>query len=544
VTSETRGPRVPTTPVASGTGRHRWIAVALVPIVLVGVLGVASAGPDPEQRFAIDLSDVIPSRTSRPTAVATATPPVATPLPRHEWYTGPAAPIGSTLAYVGDRVRLFHFASGRLGDTTLAKSGRDVLLRSATGGTVCLCWTTADDGRTRTLDLVEIGVAGNERKRATITHLPPNDPEVTSPTSIEATIAAAPDGRYAYLARVRDSTDGWRVGIAAIDLLSGAITDSRELDAALGGSASARATLAWPTMSVGADGRHALVSAAASQVGPDGRTIERRSAWIVALDGPTVGPVTRAAALEELPLDACGFVGFVSSDVVAVACMDRETEPATGLIFRRFDSAGRPLPDGPRSSIGDVWPPLINVTDGVAYFWHPRQHALVAADVVGGDARRAVITDELANPLMVARRGPRPEPGSPVTWSTGLPSGHMGKSRIIGSPDGRLLFAAGIGQRGGSSGIWVFDALTLRLIERWPASASYESLAMFDGGRWLLAVGRPGVADDGRPAEWETSVTIHDTSTGRPVVRFGDFGSDTTLTFPPPRPLAPAPPSG
>jgi hypothetical protein len=131
-----------------------------------------------------------------------------------------------------------------------------------------------------------------------------------------------------------------------------------------------------------------------------------------------------------------------------------------------------------------------------------------------------------------------------VRWSTGLPPGHMGTSRIAGSPDGRLLYAAGVGQRGGSSGIWVFDAHTLRLLERWPASAAYESLALLDDGRWLLAIGRPGVADDGRPADWKTSVTVHDTRTGRPVVRFGDFGRDTTLTFPAPRPLAAAPPPG
>lgn len=113
---------------------------------------------------------------------------------------------------------------------------------------------------------------------------------------------------------------------------------------------------------------------------------------------------------------------------------------------------------------------------------------------------------------------------------------------LVGSPDGRVLSAVGVGPHpGSSSGIWVFDTHTLRLLERWPALASYESMTLFEDGRWLAAVGRPGLTAAGGPARWGTSVTVHDTVTGRPVLRIGDLGTDDAVAFPWPGPVAATP---
>ncbi len=84
----------------------------------------------------------------------------------------------------------------------------------------------------------------------------------------------------------------------------------------------------------------------------------------------------------------------------------------------------------------------------------------------------------------------------------------------------------------------MFEARTLRLLERWPALTSYTAISLFeggrwfDGGRWLAAAGRPGVTAGGDPADWASSVTILDTTTGRPILRLGDLGTDEPIRFP------------
>ncbi|HEY8198460.1 MAG TPA: hypothetical protein VIF44_01715, partial [Candidatus Limnocylindrales bacterium] len=108
----------------------------------------------------------------------------------------------------------------------------------------------------------------------------------------------------------------------------------------------------------------------------------------------------------------------------------------------------------------------------------------------------------------------------------------------VGSQDGQLLFAIGRGpEPDSSSGVWVFDARTLELLERWPAKASYASLAVLDGGRFMAAIGSPGVDESGGRARWGTSMTVHDILTGLPVVRIGDLAPGEHVTVPWPLPV-------
>jgi hypothetical protein len=186
--------------------------------------------------------------------------------------------------------------------------------------------------------------------------------------------------------------------------------------------------------------------------------------------------------------------------------------------------------------------PLLDVMNGVAYAWNG--HALLAADLLRGDWRSADSpSGDRDNPGAIVIEGERPQPGPPTTWSDGRSAADGPRERtLVGSPDGRLLYAIGTGSDpGSSSGIWVYDAQTLQPIERWPALASYESVTLFEDGRWLAAVGRPGVTATGGPAEWGTSITIHDTTTGRPVLRIGDLQTDEDVTFPWPGPQAATP---
>ncbi len=131
--------------------------------------------------------------------------------------------------------------------------------------------------------------------------------------------------------------------------------------------------------------------------------------------------------------------------------------------------------------------------------------------------------------------GPRPDTsiGSATIWADGRSTTEArGEQTVVGSPDGELLFAIGAGADGrGSSGVWVFDARHLALIERWPALAAYGSLTLFENGRWLAAIGQPGLTATGDRAAWGTSLTIHDARSGRPVLRIGDLRTDGAVTF-------------
>jgi hypothetical protein len=184
----------------------------------------------------------------------------------------------------------------------------------------------------------------------------------------------------------------------------------------------------------------------------------------------------------------------------------------------------------------------MDVMNGIAYAWDG--HTLLAADLVRGDLH-SVGSPPAAqdNPGAVLIVGQRPPPGPPTTWSYGRPATDTPRERtLVGSPDGRLLFAIGRGSDpDSSSGIWVFDTQTLQLLERWPALASYESVSLLEDGRWLAAIARPAVTASGGPADWGTSVTIHDTTTGRPVLRIGDLRTVGQVTFPWPGPEAATP---
>ena len=83
----------------------------------------------------------------------------------------------------------------------------------------------------------------------------------------------------------------------------------------------------------------------------------------------------------------------------------------------------------------------------------------------------------MADPVDVIVFGDRPQPGTATTWSDGRSGADRRPERtLVGSPDGQLLFAIGQGpEPDSSSGVWVFDARTLELLERWPAKAAYQS---------------------------------------------------------------------
>ena len=536
--TDTGGSSFQTMPVAPGQGRRARLVAGLVVAVVAGSFVVAKVTPETPPRP--------PLETVRPAPTLAQLEPVATALPLREWFSGPAAPIDDVLVEAGT-VRWLRLASARLTDEALAQPGRgDLLLRGARGGTVCLCWQPSgtESGDPSALQLVRVGNDLGDRSRSTVIALNGLDLAGRRNGPTQVVLEPSPDGRFAYLARAIRSATQWQITLDVIDLRQATVVDSVDLIPVPQSDRSEVSIVERPTLRIAPDGRHALVISAVERDTP-GSSSAARHAWIIDLDGPTLGPVKAADAIAGPALEDCAWVAFVTPEIIVKGCY-RTSSTSPAFEIRRYDLGGRELRPvaGVPAAPEQLFEPLLDVTNGVAYGWDPNIHALLATDLVHGDWRGSGSPPaDRDNPGAVLISGERPPPGPPTTWSYGRPATDTPRERrLVGSPDGRLLFAIGIGSEPeSSSGIWVFETQTLQLLERWPALSAYTSLTLLEDGRWLAAVGRPGVTATGGPATWGTSLTIHDTTTGRPIFRIGDLRTDERVTFPDPRPEAVAP---
>jgi hypothetical protein len=102
---------------------------------------------------------------------------------------------------------------------------------------------------------------------------------------------------------------------------------------------------------------------------------------------------------------------------------------------------------------------------------------------------------------------------------------------MAGAPDGSRLYLVGYdaaksSQRGGqaSAGIFVVDPGTLALLARWDPDAQYFAVQPIDDGSVVVAAGAPAVDADGNDVPWQASLTFHDASDGRILLRLGRIG--------------------
>jgi hypothetical protein len=525
-----RGFQVPTTPIVPGRDRQPWLVVGLLAAIIVAAFALARWTSDADR----DRSTTNLPSASMPLAEAVPVPS-ATPLPLIQWFTGSEAPLDDVLLEAG-RIRRLKLASAHLGDDALALPGRDLLLPAPRGATICLCWQGSGPlpGEERRLDLVRQDRDGREISRTSITSV--DGPDQADPADGPTRIALepSPDGRFAYLARARRSGTRWQVSLDVIDTIAGSIVDTVDLIAGPAVGSTRILSIEAPQLRTAPDGRHLLLTAGVLRdplIGP-GMTSR---AWIAELDANRIGTVVEADVLADPSAAACDWVDFATADLIVRGCRVQVEGQEPSFKIQRYDLEGRDLGAlvvAPwRTESGD---PLLDVTHGVAYTWDPVAHVLRSVDLVEGVEHASDGQPiDVQPPAAVQALGSRPPQGAPVAWSDGRSATDArGPRTLVGSPDGRLLFAVGVGSvPEGSSGVWVLDAQTLDLVERWPAAAAYTSIALLEDGRWLAAIGRPGVTGTGDPAAWSTSLTVHDAITGRPVLIIGDLRTDADVTF-------------
>lgn len=350
---------------------------------------------------------------------------------------------------------------------------------------------------------------------------------------------AMPDGRAALLAWLIPAADRWTVGLVTVDLSSAATGDA--IDLAIDPPTGERLSMTTPApvLRASPDGRHAFLAVGVPAGRFEATAIEMHAAWSATLDGMDIGEATAAEVVDDLRLDGCAWLDYVTPDVVALLCDDTSTPDGGDFTASRWGTDGRSLADDPLRLAGlDATRPLIDQTNGRTYAWDAPGHVLVSVDLVDGVRTREIsVRPEVAAPgePWFLDGPPIVDPeADPVAWSDGGPGGSApARHLLVGSPDGRWLFAAGRqpGRGGGSTGIWVFDAATFEFAGVWPTLAAYEDLTLIEGGRWLLALGAPGVTETGGPADWGVSLTVHDSVTGRPVRRIGDLGIGPDVFF-------------
>jgi hypothetical protein len=547
-----------------GRSRTRRIRLALVIAVAAAILTVAWLGPrlsGPPHFDVAFFATPTPSPTTVPSpTVRPADPAVATPLPSITRPEG-ARPTGRVAIVIG-ALRVIDLATGDItGDSTSNPAAPGAVLPAAGGGGwTCVCFDDAVDGGSPTLritvrDIDSAGAVLNTTKIATV---PSSQAGEGLPPSLSTDVDISDNGQTGIVALAARAGDTWRLTVLPVDVAGRRAGQSADLGTIapppVQGPSSAPSGepagsdsgapeplpegqfdtyIEGPHVRISPDGRLAFVWANVQRSNPDGTTAGATHAWRVALGpGGSVGAVTRAAALEQLPT-YCRDVGFAADDLLASICPVFPDDPAgafTGVwTFTTMDLDGNATgsvdvvlePNGYFNS------PLFDRANAQVFVWDATGLTITRIDV-----RSLATTTTTFDPQAESSSGVSAGGGSlSPDWHDGDSAPSLGFGTITAAPGGSRLYAVGFNPQTdldsgaqASRGVFVIDRATLALLDRWAPAAEYISVTALPEG--LAAVGVPGVDADGHPAPWEASLTIHDATDGRVLVRFGQLGTD------------------
>ena len=366
----------------------------------------------------------------------------------------------------------------------------------------------------------------------------------------------APDGRTGYLASATRVATDWTIAVEAIDLATGVVSgrvDLGSMSVALPPGPTPppdagiyESYLAGPLMRLSPDGRRLLVWAWVDAYSWTDQPAKSTSkAWTIGLD-------ERSGALSaeaEVPLAEeaadrlrqCGWVAWTAADEIAAVCWPQDqAEQSLDAVLLRADGSEVRRSGIPGAINGWFAEPIVDLANRALYVWQPNSHVLHRLDLdTGRTDRLEVDPQSTAGVPRTSGSGPgglnsREQPA----WTTLASDMRLYSTpQLIAEPGGSRLFALGIitGDRGyggpeyASTGVWVFDAREFSLVDRWTAVTAYGNIGLSSDGRWLLAAGQPGADADGNPAQWQSSLTVHDTVDGRPALLLGSLGSDNQI---------------
>jgi hypothetical protein len=519
------------------------LAVGLAAFVVSAVILGRSLDTGSPRPPAVALASPTPAATRSATPRPTPTPvPTPSPLPARE-VIGGRIPSERVPVYA-DGLRMLDLATGTLeptahvlADQVFPVGNNEVVCACTLGGMLGGDATQPGSVRFGRYDLS--GQAIVERELLSFADVTPV-PDMTSGFNVTSALSADRSTLYVLAAARRPPV--WSIDLYAVSVEAGKVVGHRTLGRLPVVTATAQASptptpselvpaggapdgvYLWANgLTVAPGGRSVFATVAYSDL-ERGVWIDRTREWVVPIDRDRPGapiPVKPADSLR--PEDWClDPASFIDADLLVQACAPG---PPTGRDVTYF--LRRLTPDG--TSFGDLPIPGMATSDQrqmtrvdpaarALFIWDPSAHALGRIDVDTGAVTTVTVP---------ASRLPEGSPLGGQPW--------IGPSAgLVESPDGQRLFALGFvpaeGPAGRSSGVWVFDARTLELLDHWDPRALLLSLAVSGDGDFVYAAGAPGFDVDGRQRDTPSSVTVYDARTGEIQVVYGAV-SDTWLTF-------------
>ena len=521
------------------------VAVGLVGFVAIGlVLGTAFNNGGPSSSAALASASPGPASNSPPPSRRpTPTPvPLATRLPALE-VLGGAIPTERRLVYANG-MQVLDLATGTL--TSPTRRFEDQLLPLGDDQLVCACVvrdaSTGGDA-TAPVPILRYGrydLTGKpiiERDLQTFDGMVPV-PDMTEGFSAVATLSA--DERSLFVLAVIRRPPVWTIELQVVDVKSGDLLGDTRFDglpvdveqpdpsaSPHPGVGTPDGVYAWAsTMAASTDGKVLLVSVAYSEVRNESWTNNNRE-WMIPIDGGTVGRAVRLSPAATLkPEGWCiGRPTFVDPALLVQVCTPVANEsPGRSFYIRRVTADGESVGDlvVPPRTLDAQYPAsaIVDRARRAVFLWDAAGHVLTRAAIDDGQIDIGAVGDEMLS-------GDRlPGSGSYLGGDPGM----------VASPDGRRLYAlglgAGFGVAGRSTGVWVFDAETLELVDHWQPRAFLTSLAVSADGRFVYAAGAPGFDLEGHENPWPASVTVYDAANGAIQVIYGAIAPDTWVTFP------------
>lgn len=512
------------------------VALGLVGFIVVGlVLGTGLGGGPRQPEEAAVAPSSLATRSPRPTNRPTPTRiPRPTPLPSLE-IVGGRIPTEERLV---NGFQVLDLATGTLRPVSSGADGPYIQVPG--GGFVCACTVldpTLAPGA-MTLRFRRIGADGTIVVNRRILRFDDAEAVPNMTEGWGSTAALAADGRSLYvLSAIRDAAN-WTIRLQVVDTATGKLLANLKIQmvpmdlaeprpsGVTAPDATPDGVYIWPNwVAVSGDGRAAFVSVNGAEVRGDvwtGRNLE----WMVPIEAGGLGsPVPLAASDVIAQAQWCVsrpvFMGSILGQVCTHA--DGSTEP---LLIRRVTASAEVLEPVPLfASSFDGRTPIATAADqgrGALLVWDAGKHLLARVDLESGVAESSEVPETM---LRSEERMLEPSRGY-----LGVDPG------IVLSPDGARIYALGIGrgesEMGVSTGIWVFDADTLELLDRFEPRALLSSLAVSDDGSFVYATSPANFDSKGNQRyNWPASLTVYDAATGEIEVVYGAVDPTAWVSF-------------
>jgi hypothetical protein len=537
-----------------GPRRGRRLGVTIVLVIGLGIVAIGWIGPRLDSAPHLDVGyfatptpdpNASPSRTPSPSRTQLL-PNGATPLPAVTRNGGTV--LQGRLGIWTDAFHSVDLETGTMSGGVTGQFGTDAFLPAPNGdGWTCICMVdhVDTDRMQRDVDLVRLGADGKEQTRRHVTTFAGDQaPEQEGGSyGVQTDVAVSPDGRTALVVAGQREGSAWSYVAVSIDLASAKLGGTWPLGrkdtptpspSALPSTASdgtpvhVQTDVYGPQIRRSPDGHHVLVWTTLQQYTQDTTLLTEVFGWTVELDGDgSVASSGPAPGIASLP-PYCGGMGFIDDATFAAVCAaPSDTGPPPWNLVR-LGTDGRQLGTIALPTTTNWYTePIFDLANRIIWLWDPTALVLHRIEL---DTNQ--VTSQRYDTLVERADGSASPPGRQPIFARANSSLYQDVSwDMAAAPDGSRLYLVGYdaaksSERGNqaSAGIFVVDPATLALLDRWPPDAQYFAVQPIDDGSIVVAAGAPATDADGNEVPWQASLTFHDASDGRILLRLGQVG--------------------